>query len=50
MRRSDYPRGANYTEENACHAVHGAENRQALKLWNANLFKRTWDHFRAKPA
>jgi len=53
---------ANYLEENA-HRQYMAlqigkpyvfsEDEIALcreKLWNANLFKRTWDHFRAKLA
>ena len=51
---------ANYLEENACRQYMAMQigtpyafsaEEIALcreKLWNANLFKRTWDHFRAK--
>ena len=51
---------ANYMEENAYRQYMAlqigkpysfGEEELALcreKLWNANLFKRTWDHFRAK--
>jgi ribulose-5-phosphate 4-epimerase/fuculose-1-phosphate aldolase len=51
---------ANYMEENAYRQYMALqigkpysfnEEERALcreKLWNANLFKRTWDHFRAK--
>jgi hypothetical protein len=51
---------ANYMEENAYRQYMALQigkpysfNEEELalcreKLWNANLFKRTWDHFRAK--
>jgi ribulose-5-phosphate 4-epimerase/fuculose-1-phosphate aldolase len=51
---------ANYMEENAYRQYMAmqigkpysfSDDELALcreKLWNANLFKRTWDHFRAK--